>query len=74
MKANELQDSRWIVRPEFPWRRECNCQNSVEQNHILQEDDPEVKVSVTMPMLSSNESKSTLDERVEWFSSCYCLQ
>ena len=72
MKAKELQDSRWIVGPEFPWRKECNWRNSVEKNHIL--DDPEVKRSVTMTTCSSDEPKSTLDERVQRFSSWYRSQ
>ena len=31
MKAKELQDSRWIVGPEFLWRKEFNWRNSVEK-------------------------------------------
>ncbi|XP_015760809.1 PREDICTED: uncharacterized protein LOC107339965 [Acropora digitifera] len=74
MKAKELQDSRWIVGLEFLWRKECKWRNSVEQNHILQEEDPEVKRSVTMATWSSDGPKSTLDERVQLFSSWYHSQ
>ena len=55
-------------------RKECNWRNSVEQNHILQEDDPEVKKSVTMATWSSDEPKSTLDERAARFSCWYRSQ
>ena len=72
MKAKELQDSRWIIGPEFLWRKECNWRNSFEKNQIL--DDPEVKRSVTMATCSSDKPKFTLDERVQRFSSCYHSQ
>ena len=74
MRAKELQDSRWILGPEFLWSKDCTWLNSDEQSHILSDDDPEVKKSVTMTTSSSEKSKSTLDERVERFSSWYCAQ
>ena len=74
MKAKELRDSRWILGPEILWSKDCTWLNSDEQSHILRDDDPEVKKSVTMTTSSSEKSKSTLDERVERFSSWYRAQ
>ena len=74
MKAKELQDSRWILGPEFLWSKDCTWLNCDEQSHILRDDGPEVKKSVTMTTSSSGKGKSTLDERVERFSSWYRAQ
>ena len=68
MKAEELQDSRWIQGPEFLWSQECKWLNGDEQSHTLRDDDPEVKKSVAMATLSSDPGKPTLEERVERFS------
>ena len=35
MRAKELQDSRWILGPEFLWSKDCTWLNSDEQSHIL---------------------------------------
>ena len=69
MRAKELQDSTWILGPEFLWSKDCTWLNSDEQSHILRDDDPEVKKSVTITTSSCAKSKYTLDERVERFSS-----
>lgn len=74
MKVEELQDSRWILGPEFLWSKECKWLSSDEHSHILRDDDPKVKISVTMTTSSSDQGKPTLDERVERFSSCYHVQ
>ena len=58
----------------FLWSRDCAWLNSDEQSHILRDDDPEVKKSVAMTTSSSEESKATLDEWVEQFSSWYRAQ
>ena len=74
MRARDLLDSRWILGPEFLWSKDHPWLNSDEHSHILRDDDPEVKTSVTMTTSSSEKSKSTLDERVERFSSWYRAQ
>lgn len=74
MKAEELQDSRWIQGPEFLWSQECKWLNGDEQSHTLRDDDPEVKKSVAMATLSSDPGKPTLEERVERFSDWYRAQ
>ena len=74
MRARDLLDSRWILGPDFLWSKDHTWRNSDEHSHILRDDDPEVKKSVTMTTSSSEKSKSTLDERVERFSSWYRAQ
>lgn len=74
MKAEELQDSRWILGPEFLRSRECKWLSSDEQSHTLRDDDLKVKKSVTMTTSSSDQGKPTTGERVKRFSSWYCAQ
>ena len=69
MKAQEILDSRWINGPAFLWEKENQWPTSNE-DHNLQESDPEVK-SVAMATVQAATEKLTLAERVEYFSDWY---
>lgn len=73
MRAKELHDSIWVLGPEFLWSQDYTWLNSNEKNYNLSDDDPDIKKSVTMTS-SSEESKSTLIERVKRFSGWYRAQ
>ena len=68
MKADELQNTRWILGPKFLWREQDKWLNGDEQEQSLRSDDPEVKKSVVMATSSFNKDKPTLEERVRRFS------
>ena len=68
MKADELQNARWILGPKFLWSEQGKWLNGDEQEQSLRSDDPEVKKSVVMATSSFNKDKPTLEERVRRFS------
>ena len=68
MKTDEFQDSRWILGPEFLWKKEREWLNDDEQEHSLRNDDPEVKKSVAMATSLADQREANLEERIERFS------
>ena len=68
MKADELQNTRWILGPKFLWSEQDKWLSGDEQEQNLRSDDPEVKKSVVMTTSSFNKDKPTLEERVRRFS------
>ena len=70
MKAQELQDSRWLLGPAFLWNKESEWPNSDKGDHSIdvQPDDPEVKKSVVMATVSKETSYPSIAERIERFS------
>ena len=67
MKADELQNTRWILGPKFLWSEQGKWLNGDEEEQSLRSDDPEVKKSVVMATSSFNKDKATLEERVRRF-------
>jgi len=74
VKAQDLSKSRWITGPVFLWKPESewpeSCKNDSRANNELQEEDPEVKKSVTMATISTEQQPkfATLEERLKYFS------
>ena len=71
MKTDELQNSRWILGPEFLWKEEGEWLNDDKQEHSLRNDDPEVKKSVAMATSQVDQREANLEERIERFSDWY---
>ena len=77
VKSQELLHSRWINGPAFLWKTED--QWPINQDHSegtfgLQNNDPEVKKHVTMAtteILKVDSEKTSLCERVKYFSDLY---
>ncbi|XP_022794387.1 uncharacterized protein LOC111333131 [Stylophora pistillata] len=77
LKTQELLNSRWLSAPAFLWKNEAQRQTISEEDHQLQESDPEVKRTVAMATTTSAQGiliaseKPSLVERVEYFSDWY---
>ena len=69
VKSQELLHSRWINGPAFPWMP-INQDHS-EGTFDLQNSDPEVKKHVTMATIHIDSEKTSLCERVKYFSDWY---
>ena len=68
MKADELQNTRWILGPRFLWGEQSKWLSGDEPEQSLKSDDPEVKKSVVMAISLFDKDENTLAERVSRFS------
>ena len=74
VKSQELLHSRWINGPVFLWKTEDQWpinQDHSEGTFDLQNNDPEVKKHVTMATTQIDSEKTSLCERVRYFSDSY---
>ena len=74
VKSQELLHSRWINGPVFLWKTEDQWpinQDHSEGTFDLQNNDPEVKKYVTMATTQIDSEKTSLCERVRYFSDWY---
>ena len=74
VKSQELLHSRWINGPAFLWKTEDQWpinQDHSEGTFDLQNNDPEVKKHVTMATTQIDSEKTSLCERVRYFSDWY---
>ena len=74
VKSQELLHSRWINGPVFLWKTEDQWpinQDHSEGTFDLQNNDPEVKKHVTMATTQIDSEKTSLCERVRYFSDWY---